>query len=70
MGAPLPFDYVFATPEQVEQMAEMRRKFADLYEMLMTLPGGHHKTQALHRLEEAGMWANKSVTHFVKEYTK
>lgn len=64
---PQPFDYVFAAPEQVAQMAEVRRMFANLYETLQTLPQGYHRDYALQRLEESGMWANKSITHFHQE---
>lgn len=61
---PNPFDHVMALPNQVEQMAEVRRMFAELYETLSTLPTGHQRGQALLRLEEAAMWANKSITHY------
>ena len=68
--SPEPFDHVFAAPEQIEQMTEVRRLFHNLYETLQTLPSGYQRTYALHRLEESAMWANKSITHFHQEVSR
>lgn len=58
------FEYVQATPDEVVLMDEVRKRCADLEELLtLAVPRSRHLSLALTNLEQAAMWANKAITH-------
>lgn len=57
------FDYLKPTEKQMDTMAEMRSRFADLSnEVERLLPDGPDKTYVQRHLRSAAMWANVAIT--------
>jgi hypothetical protein len=60
---PTTFEYLKPTDAQLQAMEQMRACFRDIAEFLDSrLPQGRYKALVMTALEEAAMWANKSVT--------
>lgn len=59
-----PFRRVLPTQDQTATMAGLNAKFASLYlDIEANLPDSPYKTEALMKLEIAGMLATKGITH-------
>lgn len=57
------FDYMKPTDHQVEEMAYLRKQFADFAETLSNcLPAGPDKTYILRKIRECAMWSNVAIT--------
>ena len=56
------FDYQKPSENQVEAISKIRNKFKELFLLLEDeLIDGRMKTNAITKLEESSMWANKSI---------
>ena len=56
-----PFEYQKASPEQSAKIQKVMAAAKAFYEVLQTLPPARETSLAITKLEEAAMWANKSV---------
>lgn len=57
------FEYLKPTDAQIEDMAEVRKAFAELVNIIDGyLPLGQDKDYTLRLIRTAGMWANVSIT--------
>lgn len=61
--APISFEHMKASEEQLALMAELRAAFYGVTAVLDKLPGSRFKSIAETNLEQAAMWANKAITH-------
>jgi hypothetical protein len=59
-----PFHFVPPSPDQVEQIIDLRSQFATLYEavMIATVPG-HYQTLCIDDLITAFVYASKAMGH-------
>lgn len=57
------FEYLKPTDAQIEQMAVVRKAFADFAAVVdANVPEGPDKTYMLRSLRSCGMWANVAIT--------
>lgn len=54
--------YTKLTDNQADKIETLRIKFSDLYDALEELTPSRESSLALTKLEEAQMWANKSIS--------
>lgn len=60
---PTLFEYLKPTGMQMDNMAAVRKAYADLYEIInRRVPVGRYKSLMITSLEESAMWANKGIT--------
>ena len=57
------FQFVQPTDEQKQNMQIMRDKYEELKAHILALPDNRGRSIALTKLEESGMWLNKSITN-------
>jgi len=59
-----PFDYSESpTSAMLEHMQRVRAAAKDLASVILEIPNSRERSLALTNLEQAAMWANKSITH-------
>lgn len=56
-----PFDYHRPSEKQVAQISTVRTGCKDLHAILEALPPGRERDEAIKKLEEVSMWANKGI---------
>lgn len=57
------FEYLKPTEAQIEQMAKVRKAFAEFAGSVdANVPEGPDKTYLMRKLRECGMWANVAIT--------
>lgn len=56
-----PFDFQHANEGQSVKIEENMRLCKDLHAFFLTLPPSRETSLAITKLEEAAMWANKSI---------
>jgi hypothetical protein len=56
------YEYKKPTEEEVKQMDEFRKRFAELHELIENaVAPGRSRSIALTNLEESNMWLNKGI---------
>lgn len=57
------FEYLGPTNKQIDDMASIRKAFAELTKTIEAIvPEGADRTYLLRKLREVGMWANVAIT--------
>ena len=61
--APISFESVKASDEQLVLMAELKAALYLVTHVLEKLPNSRFRSVAETNIEQAAMWANKAITH-------